>query len=68
MKKEISPFVIAGIAAAAVAVLVFFFMQSNSGPAPTASNLPDYSKMSSEDIAKSKEADMDAERNAQRPQ
>lgn len=62
MKKPLSPVVIGVVAIAALALLAFFFMKGASGPAPTATNLPDYSKLSPEEIAKQKTASMEAER------
>lgn len=62
MKKPLSPIAIGVAAVAALALLVFFFMKGASGPAPTVADLPDYSKLSPEEIAKQKTASMEAER------
>ena len=67
MKKPLSPVILGVIAVAALAMLVFFFMKGTGNPAPTASNLPDYSKMTPEQIAKEKTASMDSEKQNARP-
>jgi len=67
MKQQASPFVIAGAAILALALLAFLFVRNTSEPAPTATNLPDYSKMSPEDIAKEKAGSLEAERANQAP-
>ena len=66
MKKPIPPIVI-GIAAVVALVAVVFFFIKGTTVEPTVTNLPDYSKMSGAEIAKQKEASMDAEKNAKRP-
>lgn len=56
MKKEIPGWAF-GVAAVIALILVgFLFMKGAGDPAPTATNLPDYSKMSPEEITKAKEA------------
>lgn len=56
MKKEIPGWAIGVAAVIALAVVAFFFMKGTGDPEPTAKNLPDYSKMSPEDITKAREA------------
>ena len=68
MKKPLSPVVIGVVAVVALALLAFFFLKGASGPAPTVENLPDYSKLSPEEIAKQKTDSMAAERDNARPQ
>lgn len=64
MKKPLPVAAIVGIAVVAVGALVFFFMNMGGDPQPTATNVPDYSKMSSEEVsqayAKSKQAEAEA--------
>lgn len=67
MKKPVSPVVIGIVAVVAVGLVVFLFAKGVSGPAPTAQNLPDYAKMTPEQIAKEKSASMNAERDNARP-
>lgn len=67
MKKPLSPVVLGLVGVAALALLVFFFMKGTGEPAPTATNLPDYSKMTPEQIAQQKTASMDSERQNARP-
>ena len=56
MKKEIPGWAIGVAALVALAVVAFLFMKGTGDPPPTATNLPDYSKMSAEDITKAREA------------
>lgn len=67
MKKPLPVAALAGIAVVAVVALVMVFMNMAGDPAPTATNVPDYSKMSQEQVAdayaKSKAAEAEALRN-----
>jgi hypothetical protein len=64
MKKPLPVAAIAGIAVVAVVALAFFFMNAAGDPQPTAKDVPDYSKMNSEEVAaayaKSKAAEAEA--------
>ena len=55
MKKEIPGWAIGLAALLALALVGFFFVKGTGDPAPTVTNLPDYSKMSAEDVTKARE-------------
>jgi uncharacterized membrane protein len=67
MKKPLPTAALAGIAVVAIVAIVMVFMNVASDPAPTATNVPDYSKMTNEQVAeayaKSKAAEAEALKN-----
>lgn len=66
MKTKI-PMAAIGVVAVVALVIVAVLFIKGSTVEPTAKNLPDYTKMSGADIAKQREASMEAERGAKRP-
>ncbi|GEM_PF-5821509 len=64
MKKPLPMPLIAAAAALAAIVLVFLLVRASGDPAPTATNVPDYSKMTPQEVsaayAKSKAAEKEA--------
>ncbi len=68
MKKQIGMPVLATVAVLALVALVVFFVKASGDPAPTAQNVPDYSKMTPAEVsaayANSKKAEAEAMKDA----
>jgi hypothetical protein len=51
MKAQLSPIAVGSIIVVVLAAAAFFFIRGAGDPEPTAKDLPDYSKMTEQEIA-----------------